>query len=292
MSGCSLDNAVASFLQALRNISTSTSVVAQPRLTRTAPRRREGETLIAARTWEGCTLPDEQAAPEETATPSRSKAITVVSAFMPGAANSVVLGNRAAVAPKITVCGELDFRPDSSASRDASMCAASVSRCRSAATAAAPMHRGNFLRTLATPEPIKEWSLTNLREKLIKIGAKVVSHGRYVTFQMAEVAMPRQMFEEILRLIGSYGRTHHQCQYEEIDGQAFVSNRWEACAKMLKENGQIRPHECPPGAWNGGSSRHRPPVLREGQKSANIHATMGSIWGILVSASLRAKTRK
>ena len=43
---------------------------------------------------------------------------------------------------------------------------------------------GNFLRTL-----------------LIKIGAKVVSHGRYVIFQVAEVAIARQMFEEILRLI-------------------------------------------------------------------------------------------
>ncbi len=60
---------------------------------------------------------------------------------------------------------------------------------------------GNFLRTLATPEPIKDWSLTSLKEKLIKIGAKVVSHGRYIVFQMAEVAIPRQMFQEILRLI-------------------------------------------------------------------------------------------
>jgi hypothetical protein len=40
-----------------------------------------------------------------------------------------------------------------------------------------------------------------LREKLIKIGAKVVSHERYATFQMAEVAVPRQMFQDILRLI-------------------------------------------------------------------------------------------
>jgi hypothetical protein len=46
-----------------------------------------------------------------------------------------------------------------------------------------------------------DWSLTSLKEKLIKIGAKVVSHGRYVAFQMAEVAIPRQMFQEILRLI-------------------------------------------------------------------------------------------
>ena len=60
---------------------------------------------------------------------------------------------------------------------------------------------GNFLRTLATPEPIKDWSLTSLKEKLIKIGAKVVSHGRYIAFQMAEVAIPRNLFADILRLI-------------------------------------------------------------------------------------------
>ena len=60
---------------------------------------------------------------------------------------------------------------------------------------------GNFLRTLATPEPIKDWSLTSLKEKLIKIGAKIVSHGRYVVFQMAEVAIPRNLFADILRLI-------------------------------------------------------------------------------------------
>jgi len=60
---------------------------------------------------------------------------------------------------------------------------------------------GKFLRTLATPEPIKDRSLTSLKDKLIKIGAKAASHGRYVAFQMAEVAIPRQMFQEILRLI-------------------------------------------------------------------------------------------
>ena len=60
---------------------------------------------------------------------------------------------------------------------------------------------GNFLRTLATPAPIKDWSLTSLKEKLIKIGAKVVSHGRYVAFQMAEVAIPKNLFADILRMI-------------------------------------------------------------------------------------------
>ena len=60
---------------------------------------------------------------------------------------------------------------------------------------------GDFMRTLALPETTEPWSLTSLREKLIKIGAKVVSHGRYVTFQLAEVAVSRQMFAEILSLI-------------------------------------------------------------------------------------------
>jgi hypothetical protein len=61
---------------------------------------------------------------------------------------------------------------------------------------------GNFMRTLAMPKTAQPWSLTSLREKLIKIGAKVVSHGRYVTLQLAEVSVSRQMVAEILSLIG------------------------------------------------------------------------------------------
>jgi len=57
------------------------------------------------------------------------------------------------------------------------------------------------MRMLAMPKTAEPWSLTSLREKLIKIGAKVVSHGRYVTFQLAEVAVSRQMFKDILMLI-------------------------------------------------------------------------------------------
>jgi Transposase DDE domain group 1 len=60
---------------------------------------------------------------------------------------------------------------------------------------------GNFMRTLAMPKAVEPWSLTSLRDKLIKIGAMVVSPGRYVTFQMAEIAVSRQMFADILRLI-------------------------------------------------------------------------------------------
>ena len=57
------------------------------------------------------------------------------------------------------------------------------------------------MRKLAPPKEVEHWSLTTLREKLIEISAKAVRHGRYVTFQLAEVAVPRGLFEIILRLI-------------------------------------------------------------------------------------------
>ena len=56
---------------------------------------------------------------------------------------------------------------------------------------------GNFLRHAVLPRAVRHWSLTTLREKLIKIGAKVVRHSRQVIFQMAEVAR-RELFKAIL----------------------------------------------------------------------------------------------
>ncbi len=53
-------------------------------------------------------------------------------------------------------------------------------------------------RQCPIPDAVEQWSLTTLREKLIKIGAKIVRHGRYVTFQMAEVAIPRDLFADIM----------------------------------------------------------------------------------------------
>ena len=57
------------------------------------------------------------------------------------------------------------------------------------------------MRILALPPEVEHWSLTTLREKLVKIGAKMVRHGWYVTFQLAEVAIPRTLFADILRRI-------------------------------------------------------------------------------------------
>ena len=59
----------------------------------------------------------------------------------------------------------------------------------------------NFMRTLTLPEEVEHWSLTTLREKLVEVGARIVRHGRYVVFQLAEVAVPRALFADILRRI-------------------------------------------------------------------------------------------
>ena len=56
----------------------------------------------------------------------------------------------------------------------------------------------NFLRRLALPHEVKHWSLITLREKLVKIGAKVTWHAKYVTFQLAEVAITQKLFAAIL----------------------------------------------------------------------------------------------
>jgi hypothetical protein len=67
--------------------------------------------------------------------------------------------------------------------------------------ALASYNLANFLRTLVLPDEVAQWTLTTPRERLVKIGARIVRHGRYVVFQLAEVAVPRALFAEILRRI-------------------------------------------------------------------------------------------
>ena len=60
--------------------------------------------------------------------------------------------------------------------------------------------------TLALPKAVAHRSLTTLREMLVKFGAKVVRHGRYVTFQLVKAAVPRSLFQNILGLIDDLRR--------------------------------------------------------------------------------------
>jgi hypothetical protein len=61
---------------------------------------------------------------------------------------------------------------------------------------------GNFLRRLCLPRAVKHWSLRSLQVKLIKIGARLVRHARRLVFQLAEVAVPREVFQGVLERIG------------------------------------------------------------------------------------------
>ena len=108
-----------------------------------------------------------------------------------------------------------------------------------------------------------------------------------VIFQMAEVAIPRQMFQEILRLIAEL-RPQPPRQHETFDSHAFKSNRQKECVQM-------------PGRWPdqtldqafglpevlGAVSTSRL-VLQEGRENANIDAGLGFIWRISVEGSRSA----
>jgi len=65
---------------------------------------------------------------------------------------------------------------------------------------------GNFLRRFALPREVSYWSLSSIQLKLIKIGAKVVSHSRMTVFQMAEVAVSERLFRSMLSRIHRLGR--------------------------------------------------------------------------------------
>jgi hypothetical protein len=62
-----------------------------------------------------------------------------------------------------------------------------------------------FLRTLELPPEIAHWSMTTLRERLVKIGAKIVQHIRSIIFQMAEVMVRRAVYQKILAAIAALG---------------------------------------------------------------------------------------
>ncbi len=68
-----------------------------------------------------------------------------------------------------------------------------------------PQHQKLKLN-LVLPMEVEHWSLTTLQEELVKIDAKVVSHGRYVTFQLAEVTAERWCdFHEFGGYLGNVG---------------------------------------------------------------------------------------
>ena len=79
-------------------------------------------------------------------------------------------------------------------------------QCRSAAASRPGLQSRQLHADAGFAEGGGALVMTTLREKLVKIGAKVVRHGRYVTFQLAEVAVPKELFRKILSLIDDLRR--------------------------------------------------------------------------------------
>jgi Transposase DDE domain group 1 len=123
---------------------------------------------------------------------------------------------------------------------------------------------GNFMRTLAMPKTAEPGSLTSLREKLIKIGAMVVSHGRYVIFQMAEVAVSRQMFADILSADRSAAGT--ACAGMTSASQVHRAMRGEVCLVEAKRRVSASGRRQPPASIALCSWRRRFAVAQAGQK--------------------------
>ena len=147
---------------------------------------------------------------------------------------------------------------------------------------------GNFLRTLATQEPIKDWSLTSLKEKLIKIDARAVTHGRYVAFQMAEVAIPRNLFGDILRLMRNCARRLIQRLCEAFDCHAFERIPRESCVLMTGRSTTL-------GAGRAGHMKSDPSIykghgsaLRGKSNGGKIGLRATPIWGMSVETVARA----
>jgi hypothetical protein len=152
---------------------------------------------------------------------------------------------------------------------------------------------GNFLRQFALPRRIQHWSLTTLREKLIKIGAKVVRRSKYVTFQPAEVAVPREPSAAILEKIDSL-------RWSPGTGQGRLAARKPAgtgskggvCPKQARrwpwggdkgEKRVVSVSKPGPKALRGKNSVafSRRPAKNRGEKRRSVDL-QGSIWGISV----------
>ncbi len=98
----------------------------------------------------------------------------------------------------------------------------------------------------------------------MKIGAKVGRHGRYVTFRLAEVAVPRNLFREILRRVDELRRRPAPAQAEEIDGEEKATR--EVCLDGEKNDRM--------GFWTSPTDENR--AIRKAE--AENLSSDGAIW--------------
>ena len=124
---------------------------------------------------------------------------------------------------------------------------------------------------LTWTSPCEDWSLTSLKEKLIKIGAKVVSHGRYVAFQMAEVAIPAK---SVRRHPTDDRRTAAAARYINRVKHSFVMGRVKLTGGLCLNDGKnVAPRHWPPlrcQQYSKSRPRRRMRGFETGQKGGTI----------------------
>ncbi len=62
---------------------------------------------------------------------------------------------------------------------------------------------GNLWRRLALAKKIGNWSLTSLRQRLVKTGGRLVKHARYYWLLLAESHLTRRLFGAMLQRIAA-----------------------------------------------------------------------------------------
>ena len=78
---------------------------------------------------------------------------------------------------------------------------------------------GNFMRRLTLPESVKHWSLRSVQTKLIKMGGRLVRHARRLVFQLAEVAVSREVFRQVWSVSPAPSSTRVAIILEVIRGE-------------------------------------------------------------------------
>ena len=72
--------------------------------------------------------------------------------------------------------------------------------------------RGGASADINRPRRSSTGPLTTPRDRLVKIGAKIVRHGRSIAFQMAEVMVPHALFRQVLTAIAPLRpKAPHRC---------------------------------------------------------------------------------
>ena len=147
---------------------------------------------------------------------------------------------------------------------------------------------GNFMRTLALPDAVEQWSLTSLREKFIKIGAKIVRHGRYVTFQMAELSFLVTCSPTSCAV--STGSDRRQSRHERRHPVPSRHRRQDRCARIAGNNAIPR-HQRQQLVLNHADrredGRHSKATCTSSGFESHSTGWEGSIWGIPVKSNLR-----